>query len=428
MKNKKIEKDLPEVKLLDKYIEDEMIALAVSGGPDSTAMMYIASLSKKIKKDKVIVVVVDHGLREGSADEAKIVSENAKKLGFKFKTLKWDGLKPNTRIQELARKNRYHLITKWCKTKKINKIFLAHHLDDQIETFLMRLAKGSGVDGLASMDFLSKISDSYLVRPFLEIPKERLLNILDSSKLRWINDPSNFNMNFKRSRIREITPILAKEGIDSKQISHVIKRMRSASKSLNAQAKIIINKYIHDFKNIAYFLDKKILIEVEDEEILLRVIEKIIMNISGSIYPARGFKLKNILFWFFREDKVTAKTLNGVVIRKRKNDFIFYRELNDCDKSAGIKILTSKYVCWDNRFSLRANMSKNLEVRALGNAGISILKEKKILKRQGYKGVPLSAWKTAPGVWSKKRLISMPTLGYTEKKGLKIYIKTHKNL
>ena len=150
MKNKKIEKDIPEVKLLDKYIEDEMIALAVSGGPDSTAMMHIASLSKKIKKDKVIVVVVDHGLREGSADEAKIVSENAKKLGFKFKTLKWDGLKPNTRIQELARKNRYHLITKWSKTKKINKIFLAHHLDDQIETFLMRLAKGSGVDGLAS--------------------------------------------------------------------------------------------------------------------------------------------------------------------------------------------------------------------------------------------------------------------------------------
>ena len=158
------------------------------------------------------------------------------------------------------------------------------------------------------------------------------------------------------------------------------------------------------------------------------MIEKIIMNISGSIYPTRGFKLKNILFWFFREDKVTAKTLNGVVIRKRKNDFIFYRELNDCDKSASIKILTSKYVCWDNRFSLRANMSKNLEVRALGNAGISILKEKKILKRQGYKGVPLSAWKTAPGVWSKKRLISMPTLGYTEKKGLKIYIKIHKNL
>ena len=427
MKNKKIEKDFPEIKLLDKYIEEEMIALAVSGGPDSTAMMLLASLSKKIKKDKVTVVVVDHGLRDGSANEAKLVCDNAKILGFKFKILKWGGVKPNTRIQELARKNRYHLITKWCKTKKINKIFLAHHLDDQMETFLMRLGKGSGVDGLASMDFLSYISNICIVRPFLEIPKERLLEILSSSKLKWINDPSNFNMDFKRSRIREIIPILAEEGIDSNQISHVIKRMRSASKSLNAQTKIIIHKYIHDFKNIAYFLDKKILIEVEDEEILLRVIEKIIMNISGSIYPTRGFKLKNILFWFFSEDNVSAKTLNGVVIRKRKNNFIFYRELNDCDKSSVIKLQNSKYVCWDNRFSLKANMSKNLEVRALGNAGISILKEKKILKRQGYKGVPLSAWKTAPGVWSKKRLISMPTLGYTEKKDLKVYIKIHKN-
>ena len=75
---------------------------------------------KKIKKDKVTVVVVDHGLRDGSANEAKLVCDNAKILGFKFKILKWDGVKPNTRIQELARKNRYHLITNWCKTKKIN--------------------------------------------------------------------------------------------------------------------------------------------------------------------------------------------------------------------------------------------------------------------------------------------------------------------
>ena len=173
MKNKKPMKDLPEVKLFNKYIDGKSIALAVSGGPDSTAMMQIAAFSKKIKNSNVTVIVVDHGLRKESKNESKIVCQNAKLLGFKFKILKWDGVKPKTRIQEIARKTRYKLITSWCKKKGIEKLFLAHHLDDQVETFFMRLGKGSGVDGLAVMSFVTEISTLKLVRPFLEIPKTR---------------------------------------------------------------------------------------------------------------------------------------------------------------------------------------------------------------------------------------------------------------
>ena len=114
MKNKKPMKDLPEVKLFNKYIDGKSIALAVSGGPDSTAMMQIAAFSKKIKNSNVTVIVVDHGLRKESKNEAEIVCQNAKLLGFKFKTLKWGGVKPKTRIQEIARKTRYKLITSWC--------------------------------------------------------------------------------------------------------------------------------------------------------------------------------------------------------------------------------------------------------------------------------------------------------------------------
>ncbi len=428
MKNKKSMKDLPEVKLFNKYIDDKPIALAVSGGPDSTAMMQIAALSKKLKNNNVTVIVVDHGLREESKNEANIVGQNAKLLGFKFKILKWDGVKPKTRIQEIARKTRYKLMTSWCKKKGIEKLFLAHHLDDQVETFLMRLGKGSGVDGLAVMNYVTEISSLKLVRPFLEIPKTRFIKILSITNLEWISDPSNFNSDYKRSRIRKILPILSKEGINSKQIGLVIKRMRSAKDALNTQTNILLKKYLSNVDNVAYFLNKELLKDVKEKEILIRVLEKIFMNISGSIYPPRRNKLENIISWILKNNNIKAKTLTGVVVRKRKSELIFYREPDDCYKSVNIRPLTSRYSCWDDRFFLKANKSNDLQIRALGDVGIKILKEEKILKRQGFQNVPLSAWKTVPGVWSKKRLISVPTLGYCKQKDLKIYIKSNKNI
>lgn len=295
-------------------------------------------------------------------------------------------------------------MTSWCKKEGIEKLFLAHHLDDQVETFLMRLGKGSGVDGLAVMNFLTETSSLQLVRPFLEMPKNRFSDILDLSNLKWISDPSNFNLNYKRSRIRKVLPVLSKEGINSKQIGLVIKRMRSAKDALNSQTEILLEKYLSNIQDIAYFLNKNLFQETKENEILFRVLEKIIMNISGSIYPPRRKKLENILIWLLKENNTSAKTLDGVIIRKRKGEFIFYREPDDCYKSANIRPLTSKYSCWDDRFFIKANKSNNFEIRALGDAGTKILKEKKLLKRQGFQNVPLSAWKTAPGIWSKKDL------------------------
>ena len=319
-------------------------------------------------------------------------------------------------------------MTSWCKKKGIEKLFLAHHLDDQVETFLMRLGKGSGVDGLAVMNFVTETSSLKLVRPFLETPKTRFIKILGITNLEWISDPSNLNLDFKRSRIRKILPILSKEGINSKQIGLVIKRMRSVKDALNAQTDILLKKYLSNVHNVAYFLNKELLKDEKDKEILLRVLEKIFMNISGSIYPPRRNKLENILSWILENNNVKARTLTGVVVRKRKSEFIFYREPEDCYKSVNIRPLTSRYRCWDDRFFLRANKSNSLQIRALGDVGITILKEEKILKRQGFQNVPLSAWKTVPGVWSKKRLISVPTLGYCRQKDLKIYIKSNKNI
>ena len=164
-----------EVNLVEEYFDTNPIALAVSGGPDSTAMMFIVSKSIKIQKKNVTVLIVDHDLRKDSRKEANLVMRNAKKIGFKYKILKWKGLKPLSSIQESARKARYDMMISWCEKNNVKKLFLAHHMDDQVETFLMRLSKGSGIDGLSSMSKTSLKANVNIIRPFLEIPKTKLV-------------------------------------------------------------------------------------------------------------------------------------------------------------------------------------------------------------------------------------------------------------
>ena len=223
---------LSEINLVEEYYNTDPIALAVSGGPDSIAMMFLTSQSKKIKKENVTILTVDHDLRKDSRKEANLVMQNAKKIGFKCKILKWKGLKPTSGIQEAARRSRYDMMLSWCKENNVKKLFLAHHMDDQVETFLMRLSKGSGIDGLSSMSKKSNKENINIIRPFLEIPKVKLVEIANFSKMEWISDPSNSNLSYQRSRIRKLIPILSKEGIDSHHINLAIKRMDSDKDTL----------------------------------------------------------------------------------------------------------------------------------------------------------------------------------------------------
>ena len=412
-----------EVNLVEEYFDTNPIALAVSGGPDSTAMMFLVSKSKKIKKKNVTVLIVDHDLRKDSRKEANLVMRNAKKIGFKYKILKWRGLKPSSGIQEAARKARYDMMISWCEKNNVKKLFLAHHLDDQVETFLMRLSKGSGIDGLSSMSKTSLKVNVNIIRPFLEIPKTKLVEIANSSNMKWVSDPSNSNLSYQRSRIRKLIPALSREGIDSHHINLVIKRMDSAKDALNETVNSNIIKYVKSMEGIAFSLSYEALDKLSPE-ILLRILERIIMVASGSIYPARRLKLEAILSWLKSDNQISAKTLSGTVLRKRKDYIIFYRELKSSQASASIRPLTNRYLSWDNRFHLKLNKSKDLEVKSLGNEGVKILKSKKLLKKHGLKNIPLSAWKSAPSLWSKKRLISVPSLGYNILDDLKIYLKS----
>ena len=191
-------------------------ALAVSGGPDSMALMHLAVRWLNLKGRKpasIAVLTVDHGLRPEAAEEAAFVATRAAGLGFAHATLAWAGQKPKTGIQAAAREARYGLMTAYCREHGIGCLVTAHTEDDQAETFLMRLRRGSGLDGLAAMAAVSDRGGVTIVRPLLGLSKARLTAYLRSLGVPFASDPSNSNASFERVRLRHAMKALAAAGI-----------------------------------------------------------------------------------------------------------------------------------------------------------------------------------------------------------------------
>ena len=154
----------------EKYkVYDEVIAVGVSGGADSLALLWKLNSWAKDNNKKIVALTVDHGLREESAYEANYVAQIAKQWGIEHHILIWEGEKPQTGIEEKARKMRYSLLLNWCKNNNVNALAVAHHLFDQAETFFLRLHRGSGLDGLCGMLPISYMDNIKIIRPLLNV-------------------------------------------------------------------------------------------------------------------------------------------------------------------------------------------------------------------------------------------------------------------
>jgi len=218
------------------------LVLAVSGGPDSTALLLLASRWAKARKGapKLLAVTVDHGLRAAAAGEAAAVKRLARRLGVAHRTLLWRGAKPKSGLQEAARAARYRLLAEAAARAGYAHILTAHTLDDQAETVLFRLARGSGLGGLAGMAYaaplpqrpasgaMSAASSIFLVRPLLVIAKARLIATLKAEGIAYSEDPSNRDPRFARARFRSFMPALAQEGLDARGLARLAGRMRRA--------------------------------------------------------------------------------------------------------------------------------------------------------------------------------------------------------
>jgi tRNA(Ile)-lysidine synthase len=217
-------------------VGEPALVLAVSGGPDSTALMWLAARWRRRLRQgpNLVAVTIDHGLRPEAAREATAVKRFARQLGIVHRTLRWRGPKPATGLQEHARRERYRLLGEAARRVKARCVLTAHTLDDQAETVLIRMTRGSGMTGLAAMAMVTPVNGFFLVRPLLDVPKARLLATLAADRIAFAQDPSNRDPRFTRVRVRELMPTLAAEGLSRHRLAVLARRLRRADAALEA--------------------------------------------------------------------------------------------------------------------------------------------------------------------------------------------------
>ena len=305
----------------------ENLAIAVSGGADSLALSYLAKCYSLRNQIKVKYLIVDHKLRKDSSSEANTVKNILeKKLNVDCKILPWNGKKPAKNIQALARDKRYFLLANECRKSNIKNILLGHHLDDLSENFLIRMVRGSGLNGLISFDKKVKFKDQRLniIRPLLYVEKKDLIYIAKIVFNFFIKDPSNLNKEFKRTKIRNLLQSLEKEGLDKKKLVLTINNLKDSDKSI----KFYVNR---NLKNNTIFLNKKNIYILnqkffdQSHEIIFRSLTVIIQRLGKKYYPARG-KSVNELIKGISKSSFSKATLGGCIIDRINETILISRE------------------------------------------------------------------------------------------------------
>ncbi|QOZ66204.1 tRNA lysidine(34) synthetase TilS [Bradyrhizobium arachidis] len=214
------------------------LVLAVSGGPDSVALMWLAARWRRSfsRAPRLLVVTVDHGLRPEAAREAREVKRLAAELGLPHRTLRWRGEKPKTGLPAAAREARYRLLAETARKAGASHVLTAHTRDDQAETLLMRMLRGSGLAGLSAMARLSTRDGVVLARPLLDVPKSQLVATLRRAKIGFADDPTNRDANFTRPRLRALLPQLAAEGGDARSLARLASRLARANAAVEVLA------------------------------------------------------------------------------------------------------------------------------------------------------------------------------------------------
>lgn len=214
------------------------LLLAVSGGPDSIALMWLAARWRRAmsRGPRLIAVTVDHGLRREAAREARDVKRLAKALDLPHRTLRWTGAKPKTGLPAAARAARYRLLAQAARAGGATHILTAHTRDDQAETLLMRMLRGSGIAGLAAMARESERDGVLLARPLLDVPKSQLVATLNKAKIAFADDPTNRDAAYTRPRLRALMPALAEEGGDSRNLARLASRLARANAAIEVLA------------------------------------------------------------------------------------------------------------------------------------------------------------------------------------------------
>lgn len=384
------------------------LALGVSGGADSLCLLVLFGEWRERASwhGKAEVVVVDHGLRPESAAESEFVIDAASRSGLPATRLRWDSETPRSNVQERARQARYRLIAEHVAATGAQALLLAHHLDDQAETFLDRLTRGSGPTGLSAMtgDTLDGPEGLRLLRPFLAIRKARLEESLRERGLTWCLDPSNFDTKYKRSRLRRIMGLLEEEGLTAERLAETAGHMRRASDALDKIVRDIAARKVEHHPAGPCRVGRPSYAQLP-EDLRLRLLNEIMETVTGLHARPRFTKLQAL----------DTALVSGAPARQPLCGTIFETDGTTlwCWREEGRKLPETlsefgQQGLWDNRYvyTLDRDHGGDGGGLRLGPLRRAPLSRKDVFWPEGW---PKAAFDCSPVVWSEDgRLFATP--------------------
>lgn len=365
------------------------IGLAVSGGGDSTALMVLAAGWAQAAGVGLQAVTVDHGLRPGAAEEATAVARLAGRLGLGHATLCWEGGDRQGNLQDAARNARRTLIAGWARERGIATVLLGHTADDQAETVLMRLARGSGVDGLSGMAAWRRAGGIVWARPLLGSRRAMLHDFLRAQGVAWAEDPSNADPRFARVRARRALAGLGPVGIDTQGLLSTADRMRVARAALEDATADALTALATVDPAGDVVLDGPGF-DALPAELRLRIAARALGFVSGAAYRPRRAALEALV--------ARGGTLDGCLWTR---DASAIRVGREPAAVAGAGILPG--AVWDGRWQITGPVTPaGTQVAALGVAGLGACPDWRAT------GLARTSLIAGPALWQDGRLVAAP--------------------
>lgn len=376
------------------------LAVAVSGGADSLCLALLARDWVRGRGGSLLALTVDHGLRPEAAAEARRVGGILAPLDIPHRILRWPGPKPAANIQAVARAARYDLLRAACARAGVLHLLLAHHLDDQAETLLLRLGHGSGLDGLAAMAPVSELSELRLLRPLLGVPKARLVATLRRRKLSWIEDPSNADPMHTRVRLRRLMPALAAEGLTAARLATTAAALGRARGALDLEVARALLRAVRIHPSGHAELDAAPLLQASPE-VGRRALARLLMAVGGLSYPPRLARLARLHQRLLADRLGRGATLGGCRLIARRTagrDSILV--VREAGRVATCAVTPGQRLHWDGRFAVSVSRRAGTSGLWLGPLGTA-----------GWRAVKAAVDPTAAGRWPSPARAALPALG-----------------
>lgn len=339
------------------------------------------------------VATVDHRLRLASADEAHMVARAAQELGYGHDTLTWRGWDGRGNVQDRARRARRDLLAAWAQENGLDGVALAHTSGDLAEGFIMRLARGAGVDGLAAMPTRFVHDGAAFLRPILWATRDELRVFCAARGAVWVDDPSNEAVKFDRVRARKALPQLAKLGIGPQVLVGVAAHLREASDALDYASDDLARACLHQANGVITLAPEW---QNAPPELQRRLIQRVILWIAPADYPPRGAALGEAML---RVAQGLPTQLAGCHFVPHHGQTLAFREARRCGGPVEAQSI------WDGMWRYCGQTpDAAAKIAPLAGAGL--------LQWQGWRalGLPRAALLSQPGLWADGQMIATPFL------------------